>query len=173
MLLRDIPPAQNKIRVLEGRKKVALEQKSLPKVPREKLTRKNQVHINTSSSKAKAPLWLQSLNVLNHGSALFSYLTVAAALVMYGMTVYAPKLWTQKYTQLQDLQKRERQFISAEEMFKDELAQSANQSDSGFVKPNVNNSPIFLPNQSANAIKLKSSTSLPTKIIKPVSPIAY
>ena len=185
MLLRDTPPTQARPRTLERkekyshRTKVALEQKPLPKVSPEKLARNKTVAINnstvelSSTNKAKAPLWLQSLIILNHGSALFCYLTAATALVMYGMTVYAPKLWTQKYTQLQDLQKKERQFTSADEMFRDELAQSATKSDSGFIKPNLTQTPIFLPNKPTKAIELKASTSVEPQIINPVSPIAY
>lgn len=185
MLLRDIPPTKARAKVLarrekySSRRKVALGQKSLPSLaPEQKATNKtvsikrSPAHLS-SKSKAKAPLWLQSLLVLNHGSAFFCYLTVAAALVMYGMTVYAPKLWTQKYSQLQDLQKQERQFTSVDEVFKDELAQSASKSDSGFIKPNLTQPPIFLPSKQTKAIELKESTTAPTKIINPVSPIAY
>ena len=186
MLLQDIPPTKTRSRVLERREKyshrrgVAIEQKSSPKVSAQKLPKNKIVATKTrtaqlkSSNQVKTPFWLQSLIVLNHGSSLLCYLTATAALVLYGMTVYAPKLWTQKYAQLQDLQKKERQFTSVDEMFKDELAQSATKSNLGFIKPNLTQSPIFLPNKpTTKVIELKQATSVQPKTIKPVFPIAY
>ena len=129
--------------------------------------------VSTTVKKVPKPLWLQALGVLSHGSAVVCYSSVAVALVMYGMTVYAPKSWTQKYSQLQELQKRERQFTFTDEMLKDELAKSATQSRSGFVTPNPEKQPIFLPETATKQIETEVTESTNPRVITPSSPIAY
>jgi hypothetical protein len=184
MLLRDIPPAKLTPKTVtklnqssKQRQTTTIERELSPKIsPEKKINRRNSVkpHLKVlPTPPPKKPLWLKGLIFLNHSSAFVSYASVTVALLMYGMTVYAPKLWTQKYTQLQELQKKERQFTFTEEMLKDELAQSATNSSSGFVKPNPSKQPIFLPNTPTKAIELKSSTFVKPKVIDSVSPIAY
>lgn len=119
------------------------------------------------------PFWLQSLIVLGHGSSLLCYGSVAIAFVMYGITVYAPKQWTSKYHQLQELQKQERQFSFTEEIIKNQLAESAQQSGSGLVNPDPNQPPIFLPDMTPKPINLDKSESVEPKQIEKISPIAY
>ena len=123
--------------------------------------------------KKNKPFWLQSLMILGHGSSAFCYLSVAIAFVMYGITVYAPKQWTDKYHQLQELQKQERQFSFTEEIIKNQLAESAQQSGSGLVNPDPTEPPIFLPDMSPKPIKLDKSESVEPKQIEKISPIAY
>ncbi len=186
MLLRDVAPAKTKLRTRTKRdrnsanKIVPIRQQPLAKIAPQQATKiatpKKRIRKSvpiTPTPIAQTPLWLKSLIVLNHGSAVVCYVSVAVALVMYGMTVYGPKLWTQKYAQLQDLQKKERQFTSADEMFKDDLAKNGTQSGSGFVKPNPEKQPIFLPDTPTQPIELKSSTPVQTLIVTPISPIAY
>jgi uncharacterized protein YejL (UPF0352 family) len=123
--------------------------------------------------KKNKPFWLQSLMVLGYGSSAFCYLSVAIAFVMYGITVYAPKQWTNKYHQLQELQKQERQFSFTEEIIKNQLAESAQQLGSGLVNPDPTQPPIFLPNVTPKPIELDKSESVEPKQIKKIAPIAY
>lgn len=123
--------------------------------------------------KKHKPFWLQSLMVLGNGSSVICYMSVIIAFVMYGMTVYAPKQWTSKYHQLQELQKQERQFSFTEEIIKNQLAESAEQSGSGFVNPDATQPPIFLPEVTPKSIELKKSESVEPKQIEKISPIAY
>jgi hypothetical protein len=119
------------------------------------------------------PLWLKSMIIFGHSSSLVCYLSVAIAFVMYGMTVYAPKLWTQKYEELQNLQKQERQFSFTDEIIKNQLAESAKKSGSGLVNPDPTQPPIFLPDSNPKPIELKPSNSAIPKQIEKISPIAY
>ena len=184
MLLRDIPPAKLTRRAATKRSRyskpkeiITIDRQSPSKIRTKKVNRRNSVvtpvQVVPTTPTLKKPLWLKGLIFLNHSSALVCYASVTVALIVYGMTVYAPKLWTQKYAQLQELQKKERQFTFTGEMLKDELAQSATQSGSGFVKPNPNKQPIFLPNTPTKPIELKASTSVQPQVINSVSPIAY
>ena len=156
MLLRDAPPAKLTNRTATRRRKYTSQKNTVNnQTYSSNVVAKKRIKPATSIAKPvqapsvenyHKPLWLKGLMVLNHTSAFVSFGSVAVALVMYGMTVYAPKLWTQKYTQLQELQKKERQFTYTDEMLKDGLAQSATQSSSGLVQPNSQRQPIFLPN---------------------------
>lgn len=119
------------------------------------------------------PFWLKSLIFLNHGSSLICYISVAIALVLYGMTVYAPKQWTNKYNQLQHLQKQERQFTFTDEVLKDTLAESAEHAGSGFVNPEQSKPPIFLPNSKTQPINLHPIAPPEIKKVEPISPVAY
>ncbi|MGI0482318.1 hypothetical protein ACN4EE_16230 [Geminocystis sp. CENA526] len=123
--------------------------------------------------KKNKPFWLQSLMVLGHGSSTFCYLSVAIAFVMYGMTVYAPKQWTNKYNKLQELQKQERQFSFTEEIIKNQLAESAKQSGSGLINPDPTQPPIFLPEITPKTVELNKSDTVEPKQIEKISPIAY
>ncbi|BAQ64724.1 cell division protein FtsL [Geminocystis sp. NIES-3709] len=111
--------------------------------------------------------------ILGHGSSALCYLSVVIAFVMYGITVYAPKLWTTKYHELQDLQKQERQFSFTDEIIKNQLAESAKQSGSGLVNPDSSQPPIFLPDTTPKPIQLETSPSSEPKQIEKISPIAY
>jgi hypothetical protein len=119
------------------------------------------------------PFWLKSMIIVSNGSSLVCYLSVAIAFVMYSMTVYAPKLWTQKYEQLQNLQKQERQFSFTDEIVKNQLGESAKKAGSGLVNPDPNQPPIFLPNSNPKPVELKSSNAPTPKQIEKISPIAY
>jgi hypothetical protein len=119
------------------------------------------------------PLWLKSMIIFGHGSSLMCYVSVAITFVMYSMTVYAPKLWTQKYEELQNLQKQERQFSFTDEIIKNQLGESAKKSGSGLVNPDPTQPPIFLPDSNPKPIELEPSHSATPKEIEKISPIAY
>ncbi|MTF38645.1 hypothetical protein [Cyanobacterium aponinum] len=147
------------------------QEQTLNKNPRHVQERNN--HTSQSSESIQYPLWLKSFIVLNHFSSIICGLSVGTALVIYGMTVYAPKQWTNKYHQLQNLQKQERQFTFTDEVLKDTLAESAQQQGSGFVNPDQSKPPIFLPETNATAITPKSINPVKIKKVKPIYPVAY
>jgi hypothetical protein len=127
----------------------------------------------SSISYKNRPLWLKSMILFGHGSSFVCYITVAIAFIMYGMTVYAPKSWTQKYEELQNLQKQERQFSFTDEIIKNQLGESAKTSGSGLVNPDPTQPPIFLPDSTPKSIELKPSNSAIPKQIQKIFPIAY
>lgn len=127
----------------------------------------------SSISYKNRPLWLKSLILFGHSSSFVCYVSVAIAFVMYGMTAYAPKSWTQKYEELQNLQKQERQFSFTDEIIKNQLGESAKTSGSGLVNPDPTQPPIFLPDSNPKSIELKPSNSAIPKQIEKISPIAY
>lgn len=119
------------------------------------------------------PLWLKVLLFAKNTSSVVCWVSVALALIMYSMTVYAPELWTQKYNQLRNLQKRERQFTLGDETIKNQLANTASQANSGFINPDATKLPIFLPETTVKEIDSSPKKNLSVKKIKQIYPIAY
>ncbi|RMD68484.1 MAG: hypothetical protein D6822_06920 [Cyanobacteria bacterium J149] len=149
------------------------QEQTVNKNPRRVQERNSNTSTSQFSESIQYPLWLKSFIVLNHFSSVICGLSVGTALVMYGMTVYAPKQWTNKYHQLQNLQKQERQFTFTDEVLKDTLAESAQQQGSGFVNPDQSKPPIFLPETNATAITQKSINPVKIKKVNPIYPVAY
>jgi hypothetical protein len=89
------------------------------------------------------------------------------------MTVYAPELWTQKYNQLRNLQKRERQFTLGDETVKNQLANTASRADSGLINPDPTKPPIFLAEITVKEIDSSPENNPPVKKIKQIYPVAY
>ncbi|HIK37772.1 MAG: hypothetical protein NZ901_12970 [Geminocystis sp.] len=142
--------------------------------------RKNRIRHQTLGQKQKKsqrfsdyPLWLQALIILEHASSILCYPTVAIALVIYGMTAYAPRQWTSKYQELQELQRRERQITMTEELLKETVVESAKEKGSGFINPQLTQPPLFLPNSNPTVIQSKRKSTPAVKEIKPIFPVAY
>ncbi len=126
-----------------------------------------------ASLKIESPLWLKVLNFLGTTSTGMSIIVVGFALVAYGFTVSAPKLWTQKYEDLQNLQQKERQFTFTDEMLKNQLAEEAKNQDSGLINPDPLQQPIYLEKKEVKPIRPSEATSPPPKTVQPIFPVAY
>ncbi len=119
------------------------------------------------------PLWLQTLLFAKNISSFCCYLSVASALFLYGMTVYAPDLWTEKYEYLKDLQKKERQLTFNDETIKNQLANTANEPSSGLIDPDPTKPAIFLPETKIKPIEQVGTKQPLVKTIERIYPIAY
>lgn len=178
MLVQDtFPRRQNNSQVTKTRsltqKDVTTTRKNIRNNPSSRKKTDSANNIISQVNHRNRPLWLKSLILFGHGSSLVCYGSVGLAFIIYGMTVYAPKLWTQKYQELQSLQKQERQFSFTDEIIKNQLAESAKKSGSGLVNPDPTQPPIFLPDSTPKPIELKPSNSSIPKQIEKISPIAY
>ncbi|MBE9180389.1 hypothetical protein IQ268_17650 [Oculatella sp. LEGE 06141] len=89
------------------------------------------------------PAWLKLLMVAHRGSSLVTVSLIAAVLAVYSWTVYSQQIWSRQFQQLEALQRKERQLTTANEVFKNEMAQQAGQSDTGLLLPSPGNT-IFL-----------------------------
>jgi len=117
------------------------------------------------------PLWLRGLFALQQGSTLVTILLVVAGLGVYGWTVYTQQRWSDAYRQLERLQKRERQFLTTNEVLKSQLAEQAESPGVGLVPPDPN-STIFLspaPLRPAAAPEVAPSPDTPI----PARPLGY
>jgi hypothetical protein len=113
-------------------------------------------------------LWLRSLLFLQRGSDVVTFCLVAVVLTVYSWTVYAQQQWSQEYRKLETLQRHERHLTTTNETLKDQLAQQAENPETGLVTPTTANT-IYLPPvrqepQAAPARSLpeaKPTTSMP------------
>ena len=86
-------------------------------------------------SAESVPSWLLRLFALHRHSSIMAFLLVATTLVVYGWTVYSQQLWSQAYRKLQNLQRHERQLMTANEVLKNQMAKEAERPPAKLVSP--------------------------------------
>lgn len=103
------------------------------------------------------PVWLTWLIQWQRRSSVITFLLVSATLAVYGGTVYTQQLWNREYRQLETLQLQQRQLTAASEVLKNQLAQQAEQQDTGLV-PVTPNTNLFLQPAQQQSLPDPSST---------------
>lgn len=71
------------------------------------------------------PKNLKTLSLIQKGSFAIAIATMTASISLYASTVKIPKLWSQEYQHLEDLQLQERQLVAVNETIKYQIAQEA------------------------------------------------
>lgn len=71
------------------------------------------------------PKNLKTLSLIQKGSFAIAIATMSASISLYASTVKIPKLWSQEYQHLEDLQLQERQLVAVNETIKYQIAQEA------------------------------------------------
>ncbi len=99
------------------------------------------------------PSNLQALSLLQKGSFGLAIASMTASIGLYISTVNIPKLWSQEYQHLENLQRQERQLVAINETIKYQIAQEAGQdSHLSISKPEsalfINPAKIKVKNQS-------------------------
>lgn len=106
------------------------------------------------------PKNLKTLSLLQKGSFAIAIATMTASISLYASTVKIPKLWSQEYQHLEDLQLQERQLVAINETIKYQIAQEAAQNkDLSISKPE---SAIFI-----NPAQVKSKEQSSINQIQP------
>ncbi len=90
------------------------------------------------------PVWLKSLLTIQQGSMVLFCSTIGLSSIVYGCTVYTQDTWKDQYGQLKRLQTQERQQGVMNENLKQQMAQAAEQPDSGLIAPNPERM-VFIP----------------------------
>ncbi len=90
------------------------------------------------------PLWLRYLLLGQRLSTPLTLMLIAGVSVIYGWMVYTQQAWSRSYSELEQLQRQERQLLSTDEVLKHQLAEQATQPESGLALPNLDNT-LFLP----------------------------
>lgn len=98
-------------------------------------TGQNSDRLPIMSPTASLPMWLLRLYVINRFSAVVAFLFVAAALVIYGWTVYSQEMWSQTYRRLQSLQRHERQLTTTNATLTSKMAEEGEKPEMGLVPP--------------------------------------
>ncbi len=90
------------------------------------------------------PLWLRYLLLGQRLSTPLTLVLIAGVSMIYGWMVYTQQAWSRSYSELEQLQRQERQLLSTDEVLKHQLAEQATQPESGLALPNLDNT-LFLP----------------------------
>lgn len=90
-----------------------------------------------------SPSWLRLLLMLQRSSGGLALLLGASLLAVYGWTVYIQQVWGKDHHSLQVLQRQERQLSVANEILSSQLAQEAENPNSGLILPQPGDA-IFL-----------------------------
>ncbi|HEY9846587.1 MAG TPA: hypothetical protein V6D03_10355 [Candidatus Caenarcaniphilales bacterium] len=83
---------------------------------------------------APLPAWLRLLIILKRASTPLSLTLVIAVLAVYGWSAGLARSWSQAYSQLEQLQREERQLTAASETRKYQIAQQAASPTTGLVR---------------------------------------
>lgn len=75
------------------------------------------------------PKQLETLSLIQKGSFGLAIASMAASIGLYMSTVQIPKLWSQEYRHLEDLQLQERQLIAINETMKYQIAREASKNN--------------------------------------------
>lgn len=115
------------------------------------MRRRNQDVVEALPS-SEAPRWLGILTASQRGSTLVTLLLGAGLLAIYGWSVYSQRTWSQAYRQLSDLQREERELVTASETRKHQIALQAENPKTGLVRQ-VPANIIFLPPETLRQVQ--------------------
>ncbi|MEL6441109.1 MAG: hypothetical protein AAFQ80_17870 [Cyanobacteria bacterium J06621_8] len=85
------------------------------------------VQSNAFSASDNFPKHLKTLSLVQKSSFALAIASMTTSIALYISTVEIPKIWSQEYHHLENLQKQERQLISINETIKYQIAQEAAQ----------------------------------------------
>lgn len=117
------------------------------------------------------PFWVKSLLFVQRGSAVVSLLLVLGGLAVYGWTVYTQQRWGHAYGRLEQLQKRERQLLAANEVLKNQIAKQSEAPGAGLVLPNPDDTIFLSPAPLRPTVKPEVDSPSPEPI--PARPLGY
>jgi hypothetical protein len=146
-------------------KVVPLQKRSPQASPRPTLRR-------TTAASGTNPLLLRFILFLQHSSSAIAFALVGAVLLAYASTVYIQQQWSEEYRKLESLQREIRNLTAADAIFKDNLAQQAEQPDTGLVMPSPDNN-IYLSPSSPQTPAATPPKSPPKKASASKLPIGY
>ncbi|MBE9237447.1 hypothetical protein IQ227_15775 [Anabaena aphanizomenioides LEGE 00250] len=121
-------------------------------------------HLNEMSTAASTPIWLLRLHAVYRYSSAATFVSVAATLVVYGLTVYSQELWSQYYRTLQSLQRHERQLNTINAALIKKMAEEGEKAEAGLRLPTPGET-IFLPPTSPSP-KSASSSIIPNSQVQ-------
>lgn len=127
--------------------------------------------VQSLPEKRIAPSWMRSLLVMQRSSDLVTLLLVASTLAVYAWTVYTQQQWTREYRKLDNLQRQERQMTATNEVLKNQLAQQAENPDTGLVAPSPANSIFLSPAPQRQSQAAPAATASPEP--NPKTPLGY
>jgi len=93
----------------------------------------------------QTPLLWRSLLWVQQASSAIAFGLAMAVLLVYASTVYIQQQWSEAYQKLESLRREARNLTEADAIFKDNLAQQAERSETGLVMPTPNSNIYLSP----------------------------
>ncbi len=109
------------------------------------------------------PSNLNTLSLLQKSSFGIAIVSMTASIGLYISTVHIPKVWSQEYQHLENLQRQERQLIAINETLKYQIAQEASQDK--LLSVSSPESAVFIP---PAKIGVKNQSDISTERAKTV-----
>jgi len=135
-----------------------------PQIAKPQVKKSQVVKSKNFRSANNLPKNLKILSQIQKGSFAIAIATMTASIGLYASTVQIPKLWSQEYQHLEDLQLQERQLVAINETIKYQIAQEAGQdSRLSITKPE---SAIFISPAKVKARKSPSSNPAQEKTVE-------
>ena len=120
-----------------------------------------------------APDWLTSLLAIQKGAAIVFCGVLGLSVVVYGYTARTQDAWKAQHKQLKRFQAQEHQQAVMAENIKQNLAQQAQQPESGLVDPSPQRM-VFIPSAPQRPIKALASPAPPASSApKSKLPVGY
>ncbi|WP_310489585.1 hypothetical protein [Chamaesiphon sp. VAR_69_metabat_338] len=146
----NIPP-QNEPTTQRPRPGSSAASKSDPKSERAKSSQTRSPQVRQFAPNP-TPNWLKSLLTIQRGTLVLFASAIGLSAIVYGYTVHTQDLWKSQYQQLKRLRTQETQQAVMNENLKQQLAISAQKSDSGLVSPTPDRS-VFIPSAPLRPLK--------------------
>jgi hypothetical protein len=153
-----------------------------PSAPNRRRTRANVVDLNhISQAQANVsqlpqphpvPTWLKSLLTIQRGTGILFGSVFGSSMIVYGYTVYTQDLWRHQHGQLQRLQVQERQQGVMDENLKHQMAEAAEQPNSGLVSPTPKQL-VFIPSSPSRPTKSAPKPTQSKPASAPKAPLGY
>jgi hypothetical protein len=118
-----------------------------------------------------APAWLTSLLAVQKGAALVFCSVLGLSVVVYGYTARTQDTWKAQHKQLKRFQAQEHHQAVMAENIKQDLAQKAQQSESGLVDPSPKRM-VFIPSAPQRPTKVLATPAPPSNA-KSKLPLGY
>ncbi|MEL6931296.1 MAG: hypothetical protein AAFO95_22140, partial [Cyanobacteria bacterium J06600_6] len=83
-----------------------------PEIIKPQVSRSKVVKSKDFRAASTLPKNLKTLSQIQKGSFAMAIATMTASICLYSSTVQIPKLWSQEYQHLEDLQRQERQLVA-------------------------------------------------------------
>jgi hypothetical protein len=112
------------------------------------------------------PNWLKSLLAVQRVSLILFCSILGLSTLVYGYTVYTQDTWKSQHGQLRRLQKQERQQGVMNENIKHQMAQTAEEPNSGLVSPSPDRL-VIVPKAPQRPVKPRSTSPSPAPSAAP------
>lgn len=130
--------------------------------PRGKISPQRLAKFRISPLSETASSWVQWLIKSQRCTSAIAFILISATLASYAAIVYSQQLWNQEYQKLQSLQRKERELTTAEELLKNQLAETAITPNQGLTSPTPENNLFLEAAPQRPAIKNTNSPGKPS-----------